>query len=297
MWFRRFIQFHNLEHPANMAGPEINAFLTHLAVENGVSASTQNQACSAILFLYRHVLKQPIGELGEIKRARQSRRLPVVLNRDEIMAFLTQLSGDKWLMASLIYGSGVRLQECLCLRVHDIRMSENKITVRDGKGAEDRMTLLPKVVKEPLRRHLARVKLIHRQDLKDGFGQVQMPYELERKYPDAARQWRWQWVFPQKNRWIDRRTGRQGRHHIDESLLQRAINDAAQRAGIAKHVTCHTLRDSFATHLLEDGHDIKAIQKLLGHKDVKTTLIYTRVLNQGADSIMSPIDRIQPRWR
>lgn len=289
-WVKRFIFFHNVRHPAEMAEPEINAFLTHLAIKEKVSASTQNQALSALLFLYRHVLDRQIGDLGEVIRARRPKRLPVVLTRGEVKAVLDQLTADKWLMASVLYGAGLRLLECLRLRVHDIDFAAGQITVRDGKGFKDRLTMLPEAVMGPLRDHLARIRQIHQRDLADGYGRVSMPYALARKYPNAAAEWGWQWVFPQEHRWVSLRTGEQGRHHMDESLLQKAVKAAVRKAGIVKHATCHTFRHSFATHLLEAGYDIRTVQELLGHKDVKTTMIYTHVLNRGGLGVRSPVD-------
>jgi len=273
-----------------MAEPEINAFLTHLAVKERVSASTQNQALSAILFLYRHVLNRKIGDLGEVIRARKPKRLPVVMTRDEVKAVLANLTGDKRLMASLMYGAGLRLMECLRLRVQDVDFSRNEITVRDGKGAKDRLTMLPESLKKLLQDHLSKIKLIHEKDLTEGWGRVQMPNALDRKYPNAPADWRWQWVFPQENRWKNIKTGEQGRHHIHETILQRAVKEAVRKAGVVKHAGCHTLRHSFATHLLEAGYDIRTIQELMGHKDVATTMIYTHVLKKGAQGIRSPLD-------
>jgi len=290
MWVKRFILFHNVRHPAEMAEPEINAFLTHLAVKEKVSASTQNQALSALLFLYRHVLGREIGDLGEVIRARKPKRLPVVMTREQVRAALGSLAGDKWLMASLMYGAGLRLMECLRLRVQDIDFQRNQITVRDGKGFKDRVTMLPTVVKEPLCQHLKRVRETHQSDLADGYGRVLMPYAQDRKYPNAPTDWRWQWVFPQKNRWKNSKTGKEGRHHTDASLLQKAVKDAVARAGLTKRATCHTLRHSFATYLPESGYDIRTVQELLGHKDVKTTMVYTHVLNRGPAGVRSPVD-------
>ncbi|HSD52299.1 MAG TPA: integron integrase [Candidatus Methylomirabilis sp.] len=291
-WVKRFIFFHNVRHPAEMAEPEINAFLTHLATKGRVSASTQNQALSALLFLYRHVLGRRIGELGDVVRARRPSRLPVVLTRHEVKTLLGQLTGDRWLMASLMYGAGLRLMECLRLRVQDVDLAAGQIVVRDGKGFKDRVTMVPEAVKPPLQSHLAAVKKIHERDLADGYGRVQMPYALARKYPNAAKEWGWQFLFPQEKRWVNLRTGEQGRHHADPSILQRVVKAAAATTGIAKHATCHTLRHSFATHLLEDGYDIRTIQELLGHKDVKTTMIYTHVLNRGGKGVRSPVDAL-----
>jgi integron integrase len=243
-WVKRFIFFHNVRHPAEMAELEINAFLTHLALKEKVSASTQNQALSALLFLYRHVLGRRIGDLGDVIRARRPKRLPVVLTREEVKAVLANLTGEKWLMTSVMYGAGLRLLECLRLRVQDVDFAAGQIIVRDGKGFKDRRTMLPEAVKGPLRDHLARVRQIHQRDLADGYGRVSMPYALARKYPNAASDWAWQWVFPQEHRWVNPATGEQGRHHVDESLLQRAVKTAVRKAGIPKHATCHTFRHS-----------------------------------------------------
>jgi integron integrase len=275
-----------------MAEPEINAFLTHLAVKERVSASTQNQALSALLFLYRHVLNRKIGDLGEVIRARKPKRLPVVMTREEVKLVLSHLKGDRWLMASLMYGAGLRLMECLRLRVQNIDFAANQITVRDGKGFKDRITMMPEVAKGQLLRHLKNIKRIHERDLAEGYGRVQMPYALARKYPNAGQEWIWQWIFPQANRWFNPRSGQQGRHHVDESLVQKAVKAAVRRAGISKRATCHTFRHSFATHLLADGYDIRTVQELLGHKDVKTTMIYTHVLNRGGQGVRSPIDSL-----
>ncbi|OIP66293.1 MAG: integron integrase [Nitrospirae bacterium CG_4_9_14_3_um_filter_53_35] len=292
LWVRRFIYFHNKRHPSEMAEPEINAFLTHLAVKEKVSASTQNQALSALLFLYRHVLNKEVGDLGAVIRARRPHRVPVVMTRDEVKAVLTHLTGDKWLMASLMYGAGLRLMECLRLRVQDIDFARNEITVRDGKGAKDRVTMLPASTKQPLQDRLEKNKTIHEKDLSEGWGRVQMPYALDRKYPNAAAEWRWQWVFPQEKRWLNPRTGQQGRHHVHESLVQKAVAEAVREAGLIRRASCHTFRHSFATHLLSDGYDIRTVQELLGHKDVKTTMIYTHVLNRGGKGVRSPADSL-----
>ena len=289
-WIKRFIYFHNLRHPAEMAELEINAFLTHLAVKEKVSASTQNQALSALLFLYRHVLSREVGDLGEVIRARKPKRLPVVMTRGEVRQVLCHLRGDKWLMASLLYGSGLPLMECLRLRIQDIDFTRSEITVRDGKGAKDRVTMLPGSLKVLLQGHLKKVKAIHERDLAEGRGRVQMPAALDRKYPSAPKDWRWQWVFPQENLWKNTKTSEEGRHHVDESLVQKAVREAVMKAGLAKRATCHTFRHSFATHLLEGGYDIRTVQELLGHRDVKTTMIYTHVLNRGPAGVRSPID-------
>jgi integron integrase len=292
MWVKRYALHHDVRHPAEMGEAEINAFLTHLAVKGRVSPSTQNQALSALLFLYRHVIGREIGDVGDVIRARRAKRLPVVLTREEVRAVLAGLRGDKRLMANLMYGAGLRLMECLRLRIQDVDFVANQITVRDGKGFKDRVTMLPEKIRAPLLEHLERVRQVHQRDVADGFGRVPLPYALERKYPTSAVEWRWQFVFPQEHRWINPRTGRQGRHHVHESLLQKAVRDAVRTAGLAKRATCHTLRHSFATHLLEAGYDIRTVQELLGHKDVRTTMIYTHVLNRGGKGVRSPVDTL-----
>jgi integron integrase len=291
-WVKRFIYFHGVRHPKEMAEPEINAFLTHLAVKGQVSASTQNQALCALLYLYKYVIGREVGEFGDVVRARKPKRLPVVLTREEIKVVLGHLAGDKWLMASLMYGTGLRLMECLRLRVQDIDFRQSEITIRDGKGGKDRRTMLPQTLSAPVQAHLLKVKKTHEQDLSHGWGQVSMPEALGRKYPNASTEWRWQWVFPQENRWKNLKTGEEGRHHADESILQKAFKRAVNQAGLVKRASCHTLRHSFATHLLENGHDIRTVQELLGHKDVRTTMIYTHVLNRGGQGVPSPIDSL-----
>jgi len=245
-----------------------------------------------LLFLYRYVLGRDVGELGDVVRARRPKRLPVVLGREEVKAVLAQLHGDKWLMASLMYGAGLRLMECLRLRVQDVDFARNEILVRDGKGAKDRVTMLPESLKRPLQEHLRKVKAVHEKDLTDGWGRVPLPDALDRKYPNASREWRWQWVFPQEHRWVNPKTGEQGRHHVDESILQKAFKQAVEKAGLTKRATCHTLRHSFATHLIEAGYDIRTVQELLGHSDVRTTMIYTHVLNRSGKGVQSPVDTL-----
>ena len=241
-WVKRFVFFHKMRHPVEMGEAEINNFLTHLALKGRVSSSTQNQALCAVLFLYRHVLKREIGDLGQVIRARNPKRLPVVLTREEVKAVLSRLHGQTWLMASLLYGAGLRLNECLCLRVQDMDFGANQITVRDGKGSKDRVTMLPQAVKQQLLEHLDRVKLIHDKDLSDGYGMTALPHALARKYPKAPWEWRWQFVFPQKTRWVNLSTGEQGRYHVDPSIPQKAIKAAVDAAGIAKRATCHSMR-------------------------------------------------------
>ena len=291
-WIRRYIFFHKLRHPAGMGETEINAFLTHLAVEGKVSSSTQNQALSALLFLYRHVLDREVGELGAVIRARRPRHLPVVMTKDEVKLVISHLYADKRIIATLLYGAGLRLMECLRMRVQDIDFDLNQITVRDGKGNKDRVTMLPQSVKPMLADHLRKVKHLHDKDLNDGWGKVELPEALDRKYTNAPRSWQWQWVFPQERRWRNPQTREEGRHHIDESLVQRAVKEAVTRAGLTKRASCHTFRHSFATHLLEAGYDIRTVQELLGHSDLNTTMIYTHVLNRGPAGIRSPLDSL-----
>ncbi len=290
-WIRRYVLFHGKRHPSEMGAPEITSFLTDLAVRGKVSASTQNQALSAILFLYRDVLGAEVAWMDEIVRAKRPVRLPVVLTREEVAATLGQLSGTTWLMASLLYGSGLRLLECCRLRVKDVDLHRREIVVRDGKGQKDRVTLLPDRVIPPLATHLERVRLRHEEDLRNGAGSVELPDAIARKYPCAPWDWSWQWVFPATRFYRDAATGRVRRHHLHESVLQRAVREAVVRARIAKPASCHTLRHSFATHLLEAGYDIRTIQELLGHRDVTTTMIYTHVLNRGGRGVRSPLDR------
>lgn len=291
-WVKRFVRFHGLRHPSEMAESEVNAFVSHLATNEHVSASTQTQALSALVFLYRRVLDRPLGDLRDLVRAHQPSRLPVVLTRAEVRAVLANLSGTDWLAANLLYGAGLRVLECLRLRVLDLDPAAGIVTVRSGKGAKDRVTVLPIVVHQPLRAHLAEVRILHEADLRDGYGRVQLPGALARKYRAAPADWRWQFVFPQVRRWRNPDTGDQGRHHMDPALLQRAFRRAVDRAGITKHATCHTLRHSFATHLLESGADIRTVQELLGHRSVKTTQIYTHVLNRGPSGVRSPADTL-----
>jgi len=272
-----------------MGEAEINAFLGKL-VERGVSASTQNQALQALLFLYREVLEAPPGRLSRVVRAKRPVRLPVVLTRAEVRLVLHHLRGTNRLLAALLYGSGQRLLEGLRLRVKDIDFGANRIVVRSGKGMKDRVTMLPQVLKQPLAAHLGRVEAFHARDLREGSGRVVLPDALERKYPGAGSEWGWQWVFPASRQYWDQATGERRRHHRHESVIQRAIKDAGCRAGLAKRVTCHTLRHSFATHLLEDGYDIRTVQELLGHRDVSTTMVYTHVLNRGGRGVRSPVD-------
>jgi integron integrase len=291
-WIRRYIFFHGKRHPAELGGPEVTRFLSSLAVESRVAASTQNQALSALLFLYRDVLAVDLPWLDGIVRAKRPQRLPVVLTRDEVRAVFQRLEGAPRLMACLLYGAGLRVLECCRLRVQDVDFATNQILVRGGKGDKDRTTMLPAVAKPDLVRHLAGVRAQHQGDLIAGAGWVELPTALNRKYPHAGREWVWQWVFPATRIYFDRLTGQRRRHHLHESVLQRAVKHAVWQAGIPKRASPHTLRHSFATHLLEDGHDIRTVQELLGHQDVSTTMIYTHVLNRGPAGVRSPADRM-----
>ena len=289
-WTRRYILFHGKRHPSEMGKAQVEEFLSHLAVSANVAASTQNQALSAILFLYRHVLGQGLGWMDDVVRAKKPARLPVVLTRDEVDAIVARLDGVRWIMAMLLYGGGLRLLECMRLRVKDIDFERRSITVRDGKGGKDRVTVLPDRVIEPLRLQLERVRAVHADDVARGFGRVYLPHALDRKYPEANRMFAWQYVFPASGRAADPRSGIERRHHLDESVLQRAVKNAIRAAAIQKPGNCHSLRHSFATHLLEDGYDIRTIQELLGHSDVSTTMIYTHVMNRGGRGVRSPAD-------
>jgi integron integrase len=289
---RRFILYHGKRHPKEMGVDEIRQFLSHLATQGHVSASTQNVALSALLFLYREVLgREELSYIDGIERAKLPKRVPTVLTRQEVANLLSQLSGTCHLMTSLLYGAGLRLMECVRLRVKDIDFGYMQLTVRDGKGGKDRRTTLPESLMEPLKRQLERVRLLHGEDVERGYGRVYLPYALERKYPNAAREWAWQWAFPAGKLSSDPRSGGVRRHHASEDALQRAIKRAIKRAGITKRASSHTLRHSFATHLLEDGYDIRTIQELLGHADVQTTMIYTHVLNKGGKGVRSPLDK------
>ena len=289
-WIKRYIYFHQKQHPATLGAPEVTAFLTHLARDRSVAASTQNQALSALLFLYGQVLGVKLPWMDEIVRAKRPVRVPVVLTREEVAALLGQLQGAKWLMASLMYGAGLRLMECLRLRVKDIDFGFGQLVVRDGKGAKDRVTMLPQSLIEPLRDHLVRVRQLHERDFRAGYGAVELPHALQRKYPRANREWSWQYVFPSGRLSADPRSGEVRRHHVFDSVMPRAVGAAARTAGIVKPVGCHVLRHSFATHLLQGGYDIRTVQELLGHADVSTTMIYTHVMNKGGRGVVSPLD-------
>ncbi len=292
-WVERFIRFHGKRHPREMGNAEVAEFLTHLARDGAVAASTQNQALSALLFLYKQVLGEEIGWLDGVERAKKPVRVPVVLSREEVRQIFAHLQGTSKLMAGLLYGSGLRLLECVRLRVKDVDLAQARITVREGKGGKDRVTMLPVNLAGALERHLGSEKAQHEQDLEDGFGSVYLPGALERKYPSAAREWVWQYVFPSARLSVDPRGGAAAvkrRHHVDESSLQLAVKKAVRASGVAKAASCHTFRHSFATHLLENGYDIRTVQELLGHKDVSTTMIYTHVLNRPGIGVKSPLD-------
>ncbi|MGE3579024.1 MAG: integron integrase [Vicinamibacterales bacterium] len=291
-WIRRFILHHGKRHPRELGRDHVASFLAWLAVSERVSASTQNQALSALLFLYREVVRAELGDLPDIPRARQPDRVPVVLGRDEVIQLLRQLEGVEWLIAAMLYGGGLRLQECLSLRVKDIDFARNQIVIRRGKGQKDRFTVLPAALKSKLEAHLADVKRMHTRDLAEGLGRAVLPEALARKYPNAARDWAWQFVFPAARICRDPRWGPPNRFHIHESVVQKAVAHAARAAGLTKRVGPHTFRHSFATHLLEDGQDIRTVQELLGHRDVRTTMLYTHVLARGPLGVRSPIDRL-----
>lgn len=291
-WIKQFIFYNDKRHPSTLGEAEITAFLTYLAVKRKVAASTQNQALCAIVFLYREVIKKDLGGFENFVRAKMPHRLPVVFTQNEVKKILVQLENRNWLMGHILYGAGLRIMECVRLRVKDIDFEYKQITVRDGKGKVDRVTMLPNIIIDNLKRHLEKVKSIHGLDIKEGFGAVYMPYALERKYKNANRSWIWQYVFPASRRSIDPRTGIERRHHISEAVIQRAVKNAIRQAGIPKAGGCHSMRHSFATHLLESGYDIRTVQELLGHKDVSTTMIYTHVLNRGGKGVVSPGDRL-----
>jgi integron integrase len=295
-WIRWFILHSGTRHPKDLGAKEVEGFLSWLATERNVAAATQNQALAALLFLYKQVLGLHLPWFSSMVRAKRPVRTPVVLTQAEVRRLLEQLSGVKWLMASLLYGAGLRQIECLMLRVKDVDFAYRQITVRDGKGGKDRVTMLPEQVVQPLQAHLGQVRALHLRDLAGGHGEVSPPKALSRKYPRAGREWAWQFVFPSKNLSADPESGAIRRHHVFPDTLQRAVKAAARAARIVKPVSCHTLRHSFATHLLEAGHDIRTVQELLGHVDVSTTMIYTHVLNKGGRGVKSPLDRLeQPR--
>ena len=291
-WIRRYIRYHGLRHPLELGDAEIVDYLTHIAERGAVTQSTLMQALSALLFLYREVLGRPVGDLRAVVRARAPTRLPVVLSHEEVRRLLAGLRGDVHLVALLLYGSGLRLQEALSLRVKDVDFARREILVRRGKGAQDRVTMLPNSAADLLRRKLVLVQRLHARDLACGGGRVELPDALERKAPSWAAELAWQWVFPARRRYVDATSGESRRHHLHETVIQREVRKAVLEAGITKHATCHSLRHSFATHLLEDGYDIRTVQELLGHSDVSTTMIYTHVLNRGGRGVRSPADSL-----
>lgn len=289
-WIRRFVVFHERRHPREMGGPEVEAFLSSLATERNVSASTQNQALAAILFLYKYVLNSDLPWLDSVVRAKRPVRLPVVLTREEVVAVLAHMEGTPWLVASLLYGSGLRILEALRLRVKDVDFDQNRLLIRDAKGGKDRVSVLAQSLIQPLRAQLKRTRLQHDQAIAEGFGGVELPYALDKKYPTAHIDWGWQYVFPAARPSRDPRSGAWRRHHLSEEIIQRQFREAVRRGGIIKPATPHTMRHSFATHLLENGYDIRTVQELLGHKDVATTQIYTHVMRKGANAVRSPLD-------
>ena len=290
-WVKDFLNTY-ADYEEEIGQKEINAFLTRLAVKAKVSASTQNQALAALLFYFRFVKCDNPNDLQSVIRAKKKPRIPVVFSRQEVRDVISHISGSKQLAAKLLYGSGMRLNELLNLRILDLDFDRGEIIVRYGKGSKDRHVMLPQSLVPELKQHIQKVKKIHEQDLRDGWGSVPLPGGLAQKYPDAGKEFKWQWLFPQKNRWKNAQTGEEGRWHLDETLLQRAVKQAILEAGINKNASCHTFRHSFATHLLENGYDIRTVQELLGHNDVKTTQIYTHVLNKGANGVVSPLDRM-----
>jgi len=290
-WIKRFVLHFGKRHPRELGAAEVEQFLTYLAVQGKVAASTQNQAKSALLFLYKEVLALELPWLDNVEQSKVPKRLPVVLNRDEVQAVLSRLSGTHWLIASLLYGSGMRIMECLRLRVKDVDFKRREILIRDGKGFKDRVTMLPGSLAATLQTHLAKVRGLHETDLQRGYGAVYLPDALERKYPNSAREWGWQYVFPSAKLSADPRSDEVRRHHVQDQSVQRAVKQAARDADLVKPATPHTFRHSFATHLLESGYDIRTVQELLGHSDVSTTMIYTHVLNKGGRGVISPLDR------
>lgn len=290
-WIRRYILFHKKRHPREMGNTEVSGFLTHLAVDRQVAASTQNQALAALLFLYRHVLELDFGWLDNVVRAKRPKRLPEVLTRDEAKAVLSKLEGTRWIMGMLMYGSGLRVEECVQLRVKDVDLAQKKIVVRDGKGEKDRVTLLPGAIVDVLQKHLIKVRCQHQEAMENGFGGVELPYALAKKYPQADKEWGWQYVFPASRPSTDPRSGAFRRHHVDKSTIQKAVSAAIKASEIVKHAGCHTFRHSFATELLRAGYDIRTVQELMGHTSIKTTQVYLHVLDCGTN-VRSPADML-----
>ena len=291
-WVVRYVRHHGMRHPRTLGEREMRAYLSHLATDRDVSASTQSQALAALLFLYTEVLRDPAPWIVDVVRARRPHRLPVVMTREEVRAVLGRMRGTQQLVAMLLYGSGLRLMEALRLRVKDIDFGANQITVRGGKGDRDRLTMLPAAARDPLREHLVKVERLHARDLAAGAGRTVLPHALAKKYPNASVELGWQWVFPARRIGFDEKTRVRYRHHLHETVIQRAMRDTVRACRLTKRATCHTFRHSFATHLLEDGHDIRTVQELLGHRNVATTMIYTHVLNRGGMGVKSPVDRL-----
>jgi integron integrase len=291
-WIVRYVKFHGLRHPRMLGEKEMREFLSYLAVDRNVTASTQSQALAALLFLYVEVLRDPVPWIADVIRARRAHRLPIVMTREEVRAVLGKMKGPSRLVALMLYGSGLRLMEALRLRVKDVDFGLSQVTVRGGKGDRDRVTMLPATVRAELEGHLARVRRLHERDLAAGAGRTILPHALARKYPNAASELAWQWVFPARKTAVDPKTGERYRHHLHETVVQREMHDAVKGAKLAKRASCHTFRHSFATHLLEDGNDIRTVQELLGHRNVATTMIYTHVLNRGPLGVKSPVDRL-----
>jgi len=291
-WIIRYIRFHDTRHPDTLSDSHVEEYLNHLAIKRKVAPSTQNQALCAIVFLYKNIIKREIGDL-DVTWAKKPKRLPVVFTEQEVKSILTHLNGSKRLMAMLMYGAGLRLVECLSLRIKDIDFQYKQITVHNAKGAKDRVTMLPEAIVKPLKNHLQKVRKLHQKDLQEGYGSVYLPFALERKYPNAAQEWAWQFVFPASRISKDPRSGIERRHHVYETVIQKAMKTAMKNAGIHKHGSCHTLRHSFATHLLKAGYDIRTVQELMGHKSVETTQIYTHVLNRGGRGVQSPVDYLE----
>jgi integron integrase len=289
-WAKRFILYHNKTHPHKMGAHEINQFLTFLAVKKNVAAATQNQALNAIVFMYKHLIGKDVRNIGDYIRAKRSQKIPVVLSKDEVQLLFNHLSGVYKLIAGILYGSGLRIMECMRLRIKDIDFKYKCITVRDGKGQKDRVTILPELITHRLKLQIEKSKIIHRQDLNDGHGTVYLPFAIERKYRNAGKDWRWQFVFPAPNLSTDPRTGIKRRHHLSENRIQREIHLAVKNASLSKPASCHTLRHSFATELLASGYDIRTVQELLGHKNLNTTMIYTHILKKGGFGVKSPLD-------
>ena len=290
-WIRQYVVFNGIKHPDELESKHVEGFLKFLAVNKNVAAATQNQALCAIVFLYKHVLKKDLGDI-ELIWAKRAKKLPVVFTRKEVKLILDNMHGMYWIMANLLYGAGLRLLECLRLRVQDIDFEYEQLVIRDGKGKKDRITILPDIVKEPLKEHLKKIEKIHIKDLNNGYGKVYLPYALEKKYPKASTEFIWQYVFPSTQISMDPRSGIMRRHHLDESVLQRAVKTAMKNAGIKKFGNCHSFRHSFATHLLEDGYDIRTVQELLGHESLNTTMIYTHVMKKGGFGVKSPADKL-----